>query len=163
MQIGNWEVWKTRTSEDRYEFTASNGVTIRLYEQFDEDYSVTLDGRTCSTDLDSPTKWKYDDTGEPAPEDEFLMADVSASKWYARACVNDECVAETDDQWHPEAQAQALAQFAEWPSPEIAAAGREALDSWNTERPEEQRPQWFHSLAGMDPVMLQHPVTWVMA
>ena len=80
MRIGNWEVWNDRASEGRYEFTASNGVTISLYEQFDEEYSITADGRTCSSDLYGPTHWKHDDTGEPAPEDEFLMADVSASE-----------------------------------------------------------------------------------
>ncbi len=44
MRIGNWEVWNDRASEGRYEFTASNGVTISLYEQFDEEYSITADG-----------------------------------------------------------------------------------------------------------------------
>ena len=41
MRIGNWEVWNDRASEGRYEFTASNGVTISLYEQFDEEYGAT--------------------------------------------------------------------------------------------------------------------------
>lgn len=161
MRIGNWEVWKERTSEDRYEFTASNGVTICLYEEFSEDYSVTTDGRTCSIDLDGPTDWKYDDTGESAPEDEYLMADVSASQWYARAYVNGEYVEETDERWHPDAQTQVLAQFAEWPSPEIATAGREALADWNARRPDRAgRPKWFGHGTLADPAMRGYPLEW---
>lgn len=160
MRIGNWETWKDPSSEDRYEFTASNGVAFRLYEQFDGEYSITADGRTCSVDLDGPTDWKYDDTGGPVPEDEFLMPDVSASKWYARAYVNDEYVEETDDHWHPDAQAQALGQFAEWPSPEIAAAGREALDSWNAERPDQEtRIDLFNPFSFLARETPQNPIT----
>ena len=161
MRIGNWETWKDPSSEDRYEFTASNGVAFRLYEQFDGEYSITADGRTCSVDLDGPTDWKYDDTGEPVPEDEFLMPDVSASKWYARAYVNDEYVEETDDHWHPDAQAQALEEFSRADDPEIAAAGREALADWNTVAPDhEDRPAWFDSPSFVDPETGQNPVTW---
>ena len=41
MRIGNWEVWQEASSEDRYEFAASNGVVFRLYERFDEEYGAT--------------------------------------------------------------------------------------------------------------------------
>lgn len=30
MRIGNWVFWQEASSEDRYEFAASNGVTICL-------------------------------------------------------------------------------------------------------------------------------------
>lgn len=108
MRIGNWEVWNDRASEGRYEFTASNGVTISLYEQFDEEYSITADGRTCSSDLYGPTHWKYDDTGEPVPEDEFLMPDLSASQWYTETRLNDELLEVSTSQEQPDAQAELL-------------------------------------------------------
>ena len=161
MRIGNWEAWKDRGSEERYEFTASNGVVLRLYEQFDEEYSVTTDGRTCSTDLDSPTKWKYDDTGEPVPEDEYLMPDTSASQWRAEAYVNDECVEVTGQREQPDAQAQLLEVFERIEDPEIAAAGREALADWNARRPDQAgRPKWFGHGTLADPAMRGYPLEW---
>lgn len=161
MRIGNWETWKERTSEEWYEFSASNGVTIRLYEQFDEEYSVTTDGRTCSTDLDGPTDWKYDDTGEPVPEDEYLMPDVSASQWYAEAYLNDELMEVSDGREQPDAQAQLLEEFASVEDPQIAAASREALADWNSRRPDRAgRPEGFGHGTLADPAMRGYPLEW---
>ena len=161
MRIGNWEVWKERTSEGRYEFTASNGVTISLYEQFDEEYSITADGRTCSSDLYGPTHWKYDDTGEPVPEDEYLMPDVSASQWYAEARLNDELLEVSTSQEQPDAQAELLEWLSSVDDPEVAAAGREALADWNARRPDQaERPQGFGSGSFVDPSMRGYPLEW---
>ena len=161
MRIGNWEVWKERTSEGRYEFTASNGVVFRLYERFDEEYSITADGRTCSSDLDGPTHWKYDDTGEPVPEDEYLMPDVSASQWYAETRLNDELLEVFDGQEQPDAQAELLEELSRAEDPEIAAAGREALADWNARRPDQaERPQGFGSGSLVDPSMRGYPLEW---
>ena len=137
MRIGNWVFWQEASSEGRYEFAASNGVTICLYEQFSEEYRVVADGRTCSSDLDGPTHWKYDDTGEPVPDDEFLMPDLSASQWYAEAYLNDELLEVSDSQEQPDAQAQLLEELSRAEDPEIAAAGREALADWNARRPDQ--------------------------
>ena len=161
MRIGNWEFWQEASSEDRYEFAASNGVTICLYEQFSEEYRVVEDGRTCSSDLDGPTHWKYDDTGEPVPDDEFLMPDLSASQWYAETRLNDELLEVFDGQEQPDAQAELLEELSRAEDPEIAAAGREALADWNARRPDqEERPQGFGSGSFVDPSMRGYPLEW---
>ena len=161
MRIGNWEVWKDRGSEDRYEFTASNGVTICLNEQYDEEYSVTADGRACSSDLYGPTDWKYDDTGEPVPEDEYLMPDVSASDWYAETYLNDELLEVSDGRKQPEAQAELLEELSSAEDPQIAAAGREALADWNASRPDQEgRPRDFGRGTLVDPSMRGYPLEW---
>ncbi len=161
MRIGNWETWKDRGSEERYEFTASNGVVLRLYEQFDDDSGIGLDDRECVRDDDSPTGWRYLDTDEPMDEFDFQSIDVSQSLWRAEAYVNDECVEVTGHREQPEAQAQLLAEFSRAEDPEIAAAGREALADWNTVAPDhEDRPVWFDSLLFVDPYTGQNPTTW---